>query len=107
MQLCSRRVTYVQDFSFFGNHKIFRDLDCVSLTVLEFFHADKHLSDMFPMKKGLKQGDALPPKLFNFALKYAIRSVQVNQDSLKLNGTNKFLFYADDVNILVRSVHTL
>jgi len=44
-----------------------------------------------------QQGDAL---LYNFALGYAIRSVQANQKSLKLNGTHQFLFYADDVNIL-------
>jgi len=45
--------------------------------------------------------------LFNFALEYAIRRVQVNQDVLKLNGTHQFLAYADDVNILGGSIHTL
>jgi len=55
----------------------------------------------------LKQGDALTPLLFNFALEYAIRRVQVNQDSLKLNGTHQILAYADDVNILAGSIHTL
>jgi sorting nexin-29 len=45
--------------------------------------------------------------LFNFALDYAIKSVQVNQNGLKLNGTHELLAYADDVNILGGSVHTV
>jgi hypothetical protein len=38
----------------------------------------KHLSDSFPIKNGLKQGDALSPLPFNFVLEYAIRKVQEN-----------------------------
>jgi len=67
----------------------------------------KNLSDMFSVRNGLKQGDAISPLLFKFALEHAIRRVQVNQDSLKLNGTHQLLVYADDVNILGGSVRTV
>jgi len=33
----------------------------------------KNLSEMFPIRNSLKQGDALSPLLFNFALEYALR----------------------------------
>jgi len=46
----------------------------------------KHLSVMFPIRNGLKEGDALKPLLFNS--EYAIRRVQVHQNGLKLNGTH-------------------
>ena len=67
----------------------------------------KNLSEMFPIRNGLKQGDALSPLLFNFALEYAIKRVQVNQDGLTLNGTHQLLAHANDVNILGGSVHTV
>jgi len=62
---------------------------------------------MFPIKNGLKQENALMPLPFNFALEYAFRMVQVNQDGLKLNGTHQFLVYADDANIACRSAQTM
>ena len=67
----------------------------------------KNLSDMFPKRNGLKQGDTLSPLLSNFALEYAIKRVQVKQDGLKLNGTHQLLVYADDVTILGGSVPTI
>jgi len=36
----------------------------------------KKVSDRFPIRNGLKQGDAQSPTLFNFALEYAIRRVR-------------------------------
>jgi hypothetical protein len=62
---------------------------------------------MFPIKNGLKQRNYLSPFLFHFTLEHVITGVQINQDGLKLNGTHQLLVYADDVNILSGSVHTI
>ena len=67
----------------------------------------KNLSGMFPIGNALKQGDALLSLLFNFAIEYSIRKVQVIQDGLKLNGTHQLLVYANDINILGGSIHTI
>ena len=62
---------------------------------------------MFPIQNSLEQGYSLSLLLVNFALENAIRRVQVNQDGLKLNCAHQLLVYADDVNILGRSVRTI
>ena len=55
----------------------------------------KILYSSFPIESGLKQGDAVSPLLFNFALDYAIRKTKLGLD---MNGAHQILAYVDDAN---------
>ena len=103
-----REVLYNILIEFFGIPMNLARLIKMCLTEkYSWVRAGKNLTDMFPMRNGLKQGDALTPLLFNFAIEYTIRFVHVNQDGLKLNVTHQLLVYAEDVNIVGGSVHTI
>ena len=57
---------------------------------------------MFSIRNALKQG-----LHFKLDLEYAIRTVQVDQEGLKLNGTHHLLVCADEFDILGGSMCTI
>ena len=44
----------------------------------------KDLSDMYPIRNGLKQGDGVSQLLFNFALEYVIRRVSCKPGCIEI-----------------------
>ena len=54
-----------------------------------------------------KQGDTLPPLLFNLALQYDIRMVQEINLGLDMEATHPMLAYADDVNLIGDDIRTI
>jgi hypothetical protein len=55
----------------------------------------------------MKQGDALSPWLFDFALEYAIWRIQENKEGLQFNRTYQVMTYADDGNILGENMNSI
>jgi hypothetical protein len=69
----------------------------------------KNLFGKFSIRNSFKQGYAESPLLFNCALDYGIRRVQVRvyQVGFKLYGTNHLLVYAIMLKMLVTTVQTI
>ena len=61
---------------------------------------DENLSSSLSIKKYFKQGDALSPLLFNFALEYAIMKAQEINLELDMTGIHRVLAYAVVVNLI-------
>ena len=73
----------------FGIHiKMARPIKVCLTETYSMVRIGKNLSDTVPIRNGLKQEDVQSPLLYNFALEYAIRRVQVNQDEFKWKSLN-------------------
>jgi hypothetical protein len=66
-----------------------------------------YLTNSFPIKYGLKQGDALSSLLFNYALERTIRKVLEHKVGTKFNGTHQLLSHGDNVSLLGHNIDTI
>lgn len=62
------------------------------------------ISEPFDIKTGLRQGDCLSTLLFNLALEKVARALSVNWKGTILNTSKQICAFADDVDLLGRSV---
>jgi len=62
----------------------------------------KHLSSDFKVNKGLRQGDAIAPLLFNVVLEIAIKGSKVDTRGTIFDKCSQIMAHADDVAITGR-----
>ena len=65
------------------------------------------LSESFHIRIGLRQGDALACILFNIALEKIIRDANINQRGNIFYKSVQILAYADDIDIISRTLKSL
>ena len=71
-----REVLYDILIEFWVPKKLVRLVKMCSTETYSRVRVGKNLSERFPIRNGLKQGDALSPLFFKFALEYAMKRVR-------------------------------
>jgi hypothetical protein len=57
----------------------------------------------FDVQRGVRQGDALSPLIFNICLQYAMDQIDWQNDGLNIDGNRlRYLAYADDVTLIAQ-----
>uniref|UniRef100_T1HAA6 Reverse transcriptase domain-containing protein n=1 Tax=Rhodnius prolixus TaxID=13249 RepID=T1HAA6_RHOPR len=72
-----------------------------------FVRVQADLSENLLPNKGLKQGDALACLLLNLALEKAEEGSGIQASGTLLNKTVQLLAYADDIDIIARSMNAM
>jgi hypothetical protein len=67
--LCSILIEFGIPLKLVRHFKMYSKETCIKVGI------GKYLLDNFPIQNGLKVGDAVSPRLVNFAIEYAIRKV--------------------------------
>lgn len=84
--------------------KLVRLIKCATNNSLAKVKIQNAVTDEFEVRQGLRQGDGLAPMLFNLALEWVIRKTSVQRSVSIATHSVQLLGYADDVNIVGRSL---
>lgn len=68
----------------------------------KFVRVGSALSEPFRITSGLKQGDAVSPILFNFALDKAVRNAETTMQIFAVDGRRLLIFFVDDFDIITK-----
>lgn len=98
----NRMLSILLDFNI--HPKLVRLIECTMRNIKCQVKIAGELTDELDVTQGLKQGDGLATTLFNLALEYAVRKTGVDVNATLMDRSAQIIEYADDLNILGRSV---
>ena len=72
------------------------------------FHINEQVSEEIKILKGVRQGDALSPKLFTATIQDAFRKIELEERGLNIDGENlSELRFADDIALITTTVRNM
>ena len=70
-------------------------------------HLDNHVSDSFPIERGVRQGDPISPKLFTAAIEDVFQKANLKEGINIEDETLKDLRFADDVALCTKNIEDM
>ncbi|GFS15512.1 retrovirus-related Pol polyprotein from type-1 retrotransposable element R2 [Elysia marginata] len=116
LRLCVGFINYEKTFDSVEHFAIFDALRQININenyvnileeITERVHIDNMESELFPIKRGVRQGDPISPKLFTAAIEMIFRKAELKH-GLNIDGeTLNNLIFADDVALVTEDTKSM